>query len=222
MESVEVDLVRMPGQQVPAGSAEVAAQVAGEFFAFVPVANIKELPERPVGILTGFSEPLMLVRTVVHHQVHHDGNPVSASLRNQFLHICHSAETRIYIIIVGNIIALVCQRRAVTGGKPYDFNPEFLKVVQLFDDAPQIPDSVAVCVIKAFRVNLIRCFSVPPFSFHRLILPLDVHLCTTPFIIDPSVSFILQEPLLSFNPIFRFHSSDRNGFLLFRQKQQLF
>ena len=131
MESVEVDLVRVPRQQIPAGAAEVAAPVAGELLALVPVADIEEFAEGPLRILAGFAEPLVLVRAVVDHQIHHDGDTAFFRFGNQLVHVGHGAKAGIDVVVVGDVIALVGQGRAVDRREPDDLHPKLLQIVQL-------------------------------------------------------------------------------------------
>ena len=168
VEGVEVDLILVARQQIPAGAAEIAAPVAGQLLPRMPVPDVEELPVGAVGVGAGPTEPLVLVGAVVHHQIHHDGDAPLLALGDELVHVRHGAEPGVDAVIVGDIIALIGQGGAVDGGEPHDLHPQLLQVVQLGDDAPQIADAVAVGVAEALGVDLIGGFAVPPFSFHGM------------------------------------------------------
>ena len=86
----------------------------------------------------------MLIGAVVDDEVHEDVHIALFCLRNQFVHIVHRAEARVDVVIVGNVIALIRERRAVDRGEPDDIDTELLEIVQFADNALQIADAVAV------------------------------------------------------------------------------
>ena len=130
------------------------------------VLNIEVFSVFPIRILTGLPEPYVLVGAVVHHQVHDYVQIPFFCLGQELIHVLHGAETRINRVVVGDVISLIRQRGAVDGRQPDDIHAQFLQVVQLPDDAPEIADAVSVGVHKAFWIDLISGFSVPPFAFH--------------------------------------------------------
>ena len=112
----------------------------------------------------------MFVGAVVYNQIHQNVHAALLSFCNQAVHIFHGAKAGVNVIIIGNIVALVCQRRAIARGKPDDIYAKILQVIQLLYNSRQIADSVTVCIVKALRVNLIGNLILPPFSFHMYIL----------------------------------------------------
>lgn len=75
VEQVQINAVVVSGKLFPHAAAEITAPVVGQLFALVPRADVEILSVRAVGILAGLAEPLVLVGAVVHHQIHHDGQP---------------------------------------------------------------------------------------------------------------------------------------------------
>ena len=144
VEGVEIDLVRVARQQLPAGAAEVAAPVAGIGLALMPVADVKELPVGPVRVLAGLPEPFVLVGAVVHHQVHHDLQVPVLRGGQQAVHVLHRPEARVDVEIVRDVVALIRQGRAVDRREPDHVRAQGLHLVQTVDHAGQVPDPVAV------------------------------------------------------------------------------
>ena len=77
---------------------------------FAEFLQIKKSAVFPLRILTGPAEPLVLIRAVVDDQVHDDVQIPLCGLGQKTVHILHSAEAGIDIIIVGNVVSLICQR----------------------------------------------------------------------------------------------------------------
>ncbi len=57
--------------------------------------------------------------------------------------------------IVGDIVAVVFEGGGVEGQQPDGRHPELLKIVELPDQAADIPDAVAVGVVEGLDVQLI-------------------------------------------------------------------
>ena len=156
---------------LPHRASEIGTPVGGKFALFF-ISQIKEVPIFSIWILTGFFEPFMLVRAVIYYKIHKNIHVTFFCLCNQTIHILHGAKTWINVIIIGNIVSLVCQWRTIARRKPDDIHSKILQIIQFLYNSRQIADSVIVCVIKAFRVNLISNFILPPFSIHSKNPPL--------------------------------------------------
>ena len=101
-----------------------------------------------VRVFAGFSKPFVFVGAVVDHQIHKYVHIAFFRLCDQALHIRHGAEAGIDAVVIGNIIALVGQRRAIAGRQPEDIHTQLFQVIQFADNAGNIPDAVAVGIIK--------------------------------------------------------------------------
>ncbi len=71
------------------------------------------------------------------------------------------------VVIVADVIAVVILRRLINRRQPNDITGELLDVVELFDDAANVADTVTCCIFKAFRINLIDDCFFPPWIFFR-------------------------------------------------------
>ena len=121
MENMHILLVRVSRERFPYGTAEITPPVAGKFSLF-PVLDIEKIAVFSIWSFTGFFKPFMLVGTVVYHQVHQDIHLTFICLSDQFVHIFHSTESRINIIIIGNVISLVCKGGRIDRGNPQDIH----------------------------------------------------------------------------------------------------
>ena len=128
--------------------------------------KIEVLSVFPLGVCAGLFEPFVLVGTVVYDQVHDDVEVPFFGLQEKAVHILHGTEARVYIIVIGDVVPLVGQGRAVDRRQPYNIHAEIFEIIELFNDAWNISDPVAVGIIETFGINLVCDFIVPPLSFH--------------------------------------------------------
>ena len=108
----------------------------------------------------------MFIGAVVDDKIHKDTDIPSVSLPEEFIHVFHSAEPRIYIVIIRDIISLVSERGDVNRTQPDDIDAQIPEIIQLADNTLKISYAVSVAVTEAFRINLICYFFIPPLSVH--------------------------------------------------------
>src|SRR5581483_3715673 len=91
----------------------------------------------------------------------HANSALMGSLKESF-EIFKLAVAGVDRTIVGNIVAIVSQRRSEKWHQPDRGNAEFLQVVQLLRQSPEIAVAIAAAVIKSADVYLIDdCVLVP-------------------------------------------------------------
>ena len=112
--------------------------------------------------LAALDEPLVLVAGMVDDEIHEHAH---TALVRAVKHLTEYAEVsvlRVYVHIVGNIVAEVRVRRRVYRRKPDSVHAETLDVIQLREHAPQVADPIAVAVAEAARPDLVhRHFLMP-------------------------------------------------------------
>ena len=155
----------MPRERLPDTAAEVGAPVAGQL-SIRAVFNVKILPVSAVRILAGLLEPFVLIGAVIDNEIHQDVHVALFCLGDQTVHVIHCAKTRVDVVIIGNIVALIGERRAVDRREPDNVDAEILEIIKLADNARKIADAVSVGITEALRIDLIGCFCVPPFFLH--------------------------------------------------------
>ena len=62
---------------------------------------------------------------------------------------------RVDLAVVGDVVAVVAQRRGIEGQQPQRGDPELLEVVELVDQAAEVADAVAVAVVERPHVELV-------------------------------------------------------------------
>ena len=69
--------------------------------------------------------------------------------------IIERAEIRIYVKIIGNVVAVVAHRRWIEGQQPDCRDAEFLQIIQLLHEPAKIAHAVAIAVAKSLDVQLV-------------------------------------------------------------------
>ncbi len=92
---------------------------------------------------------------MVNHQFSYYADTPFMGFFKEILEIAHLAVFGVYAVVVGNIVAVVPQRRRVKWQQPDGRNPEALQMRQPFNEAPEVAYAVAVAVAKRFHVQLV-------------------------------------------------------------------
>ena len=67
--------------------------------------------------------------------------------------------------VVGDIVAIVAQRRGIKGQKPQRRDAQVLQIIELFREADKIAYAVAIAVAKSAHVDFID---------HRVFIPMRI------------------------------------------------
>src|SRR5581483_524485 len=139
-------------------------------------ARLPDVPVAPRVRAGGrrFQKPRMPVRGVVRNDVEDDSDAAAARLAHEPIERREVAELRMHVAIVADVVAPVLERRRIDGAKPDRVDPKrpigaVIEIVEVFDDAVEVPDSVSVRVGKAARVDLIEDRPAPPFVGHPVL-----------------------------------------------------
>ena len=108
---------------------------------------------------------------MIDYQVHENADITFVSLLKQLIHIVHSSEARINIVVICNIITLICQRRNINWAQPDNVCTQIFQIIQLADNALQVSDSIIIAVTEAFGIYLISNFFIPPLFYHNVSSP---------------------------------------------------
>ena len=151
---------------LPDTAAEAGAPVVRQTAVLLPltpdiIVTVGVVPGR-----TGLDKPPVLVRAVVHHQIHDDFQAEGMGLFQHRVEIRHGTELSHDILIIADVIPVVVVGRLVDRREPDGVRAELTDIFKPAGDAGQVPDAVAIGVLKAARVNLIYGASLPPFFFH--------------------------------------------------------
>src|SRR5947209_20292318 len=69
--------------------------------------------------------------------------------------IIKGAEVRIDVEIIGDVVAVITQRRRIKRKKPDGRDAELLEIIQFLDQATEIAHSIAVTVAKRLDVEFV-------------------------------------------------------------------
>src|SRR5258707_14600560 len=69
--------------------------------------------------------------------------------------IIERAELRIYVKIIGNVVAVVAHRRRIKRQQPDRRDAEFLQIIQLLHEPAKVAHTVAITVAKWFNVQFV-------------------------------------------------------------------
>ena len=124
--------------------------------ALVGVAPDVEIARRRAGL--GAPRPLepgMLVGGVVDDQLGDDADAAPVRLGDEAAEVAHVAVGRIDRAVVGDVVAVVAQRRGIEGQEPDRVDAEALDVVEPLHQAGEIADAVAVGIVEGLDVQLV-------------------------------------------------------------------
>jgi hypothetical protein len=76
-------------------------------------------------------------------------------LAHEAAHVAQRPVGRVDAAVVGDVVAVVLERRRVEGQKPDRGDAEVLQVVELLDQAGEVADAVVVGVVEGPDVDLV-------------------------------------------------------------------
>ena len=104
----------------------------------------------------------MLIGGVIGHEVEQHAQLAPVRLLDQTLGISQVAEDRIDVLIVADVVAGICHRRAVDGRQPDGIYAQRLYMIEMAADAFQIAQTIAIAVGERARINLVDAGTLPP------------------------------------------------------------
>ena len=162
---VEAGLVRVEavpevglghGIERPVRRLEVLEDDAGPREAVRGVAPDVEIAVHRPGLgQPGPLEPRVLVGGVRQHQFGDDPDAASMRFAQEHAEVAERAVGGVHLPVVRNVIPVVAQRGGVERQQPQRGDPELLQVVELVDQAAEVPDAVAVAVMEGTDVDLV-------------------------------------------------------------------
>ena len=124
--------------------------------AVVGVAPHVEVPPAAAGLgPAGPLEPRVLVAGVVQHQLGDDPQAPAMGLAQEGLEVAQRAVGRVDVVVGGDVVAVVAQRRRVEGQQPHGGDAELLEVVEPGGEAGEVAHPVAVAVAEGAHVQLV-------------------------------------------------------------------
>ena len=103
---------------------------------------------------------------MVDDKIHDDPDLFFVGFFKQFFEIVKRSVVRIYLVVVGNVVAVVNERGNIDRVQPQNVDAQFFKIRKFFDDALDVADAVIVRVVEALRINLIDDAFFPPIAHY--------------------------------------------------------
>jgi hypothetical protein len=103
----------------------------------------------------GALEPGVLVRGVVGDHLGDDLEAAAMGLADEAAHVAQRPVGGVHAVVVGDVVAVVAQRRGEEGQHPDGRHAQILNVIEALGQAPEVPDAVGVAVHKRADMHLI-------------------------------------------------------------------
>jgi hypothetical protein len=162
---VQIGLVRVeavpvvsPSHRIPRPVAllEVLEDDPGVFVLLGRVGPDIELAGGRAGLgAAGALEPGMLVGGMVADELGDHLEAAAMGLADELAHVLDGAVRGIDLVVVGDIVAVVAQRRGVEGQQPDRGDAELLQIIKAGCEALEVADAVAVTIGEGAHVDLV-------------------------------------------------------------------
>ena len=92
---------------------------------------------------------------MIDHQFRDDAQIALVRRIKKCAEIIERAEVRIDVEIIGDVVAVITERRRIKRQQPDSRNAELLEIIELFDQATEVTHPIAVAVTKRLNVQLV-------------------------------------------------------------------
>ena len=117
--------------------------------------DVEVAPRAAARGAAGPLEPRMLVRGVVADQLGDHPQPAPVRLADELAHVAQRAVVGVDAEVVGDVVAVVLERRRIERQHPDRRDAEVAQVVELLGQALEVADAVAVAVAEGADVDLV-------------------------------------------------------------------
>ena len=101
-------------------------------------------------------------------EIEQDPHPPPVRFRKERVHLFVRPVARGDSVVIAHVVTRVLKRRGEAWIDPDRVDAERLKIIQLTENARQIPDSIAVRIMKALRIELIEDRGIQPARRHGM------------------------------------------------------
>ena len=129
---------------------------AGKDHALVRIGGLLVGPDEIVaklgrGIIDRGLEPGVLVRTMVHHQIHDHAQPALVASVDELDEVARRAVAWIDAIIVRDVIAMVTPRRRLERREPNGGDAQPLQIIEPAHRTAKVTDTIAISILKCIE-----------------------------------------------------------------------
>ena len=103
----------------------------------------------------GFLEPSVLVGRVIDDQLSDDSQSAFVRFGEKRAEIVERSVVWIDIEIIGDVVAVIAQRRRIKWQEPDRGDAELLEIIEFLDQSSEIADAVAIAVADSFDMQLV-------------------------------------------------------------------
>ena len=100
-------------------------------------------------------KPRMLIGGVVDHELGDHAEVAAMRLADEALEVAERAVVGVHVGVVGDVVAIIPQRRRIEGQQPDRRHAEVANIVELVDQTVEVADAIVVTVGEATHVGLI-------------------------------------------------------------------
>src|SRR6266513_5585905 len=93
---------------------------------------------------------------VINDQLRDDAQPALMRGVEERAKIVECSVVRINIVIIGDVVAVIAQRRWIKGQEPDGGDAELLEIIELLDQSTEVADAVAIAVMEGLDVQLVN------------------------------------------------------------------
>ena len=111
--------------------------------------------DEPGGARRARLEPRVLVGGVVDDELGDDLQPAPVRFAHERAEVVARAVVRMHVVVVGDVVAVVAQRRRIERQQPDRVDAELLDVVELVGQPAEVADAVVVRVEERLDVQLV-------------------------------------------------------------------
>src|SRR5215208_8009713 len=97
----------------------------------------------------------MLVGRVIDHQLGDHPDAAAMGLLDEAIKIVECSVTRVNVLVVRDVVAVVSERRRIEGKQPEAVDPEALEIWKLLREPAEITDAIVVAVEERTNVDLV-------------------------------------------------------------------
>src|SRR5205823_3649423 len=103
-----------------------------------------------------FLEPGVLIGGMVDNELGNDAKPAVVRRSEKGTKVIKRAVVWINIEIIGDVVAVIFERRWIKRQEPDRADTQFLEIIELLDQAAEIADAIRVAVVKRLHVQLVN------------------------------------------------------------------
>ncbi len=151
---------RVPG---PVRNFKIFENDARLLIALLGIAPDVEITRAAAGLgLARTLKPGMLVGGMIDHQLGDDTDGAAVRFAQEHFEVFQRAVVEMNVGVIGDIVAIVAQRRRIERQEPERRDTQVLQIIELFRKADEIADAVAVAVAKSAHMGFVN---------HRFLVP---------------------------------------------------